>query len=168
MDKSFEILHFSVKYPKGVPQYQYFIHNLIWRVFDPEFKSVCEGMAEEWQRTEVVFDTELAEEYINGLDMSCEEVENPNGFAPCKIIQRDGIRRDTVYHQAYQRQFPFVNYIEKFDCFRAWGYTESNAITLACVHEIEMLKLGERMYSGRFAPWSHFCRVIETLDKFWD
>lgn len=168
MDKAFEILHFSVRYPKGVKQYPYFIHNLVWRAIDPEFRSLCVGMTEEWLKTEVVFDTERADEYVRGLDMSFEEIENPDGSVSCKLIQKDGIRRDTVYHEAWQRQFPFVYYIEKFDCFRSWGYTESNAITQACVHEIEMLKLGEQMYLGRFAPWCHFRRVIETLDRMWD
>lgn len=170
-ERSFEILHFSVRYPKDPldpPKYPYFVHNLVWRALDSEFKSLCEGMADEWTETEVVFDKELAEEYINGLDFSCTEIENQFGYAKCEIIQRDGIRRDAVYHKGWQRQFSFVYYIEKFDCFRSFGYTESNAITQACIHEIEMLKLGEHMYKGRFAPWSHFRRVVEALDQFWD
>jgi len=167
-EKTFEILHFSARYPRGVSQYPYFIHNLVWRALDPEFRSVCDGMTEEWQRTEVVFDIERAEEYLHGLDMSFEEIEGLDGFTRCELIQKDGIRRDTVYHEAWQRQFPFVYYIEKFDCYRAWGYTESNAITQACIHEIKMLQLNERMYGGRFVPWCHLRRVIETLDRFWD
>lgn len=168
---SFEILHFSVKYPKRItnpPKYPYFIHNLIWRAHDKEFKSICEGMVDDWQETEVVFDKERAKEYFDGLDFVMGEVENQFGYAPCDIVQKDGIRRDTVFHRGWQWQSPFVNYIEKFDCFRAWGYTESNAITHACVHEIEMLKLGEHMYGGRFATWGHFRRVIDALDLFWD
>jgi hypothetical protein len=167
-EKTFEILHFSARYPRGVSQYPYFIHNLVWRALDPEFKSICDGMADEWMETEVVFDRELADEYINGLDFTCTEVENQFGFGMCEIVQKEGIRRDAVYHRGWQRQFPFVYYIEKFDCFRAWGYTESNAITQACIHEIKMLQLNERMYGGRFVPWCHLRRVIETLDRFWD
>lgn len=167
-ERSFEILHFSVRYPRKVSQFPYFVHNLVWRAIDPEFKSLCEGMAADWTETEIVFDRELAEEYINGLDFSCTEIENQFGYSRCEIIQRDGLRRDTVYHKGWQRQFPFVYYIEKFDCFRSWGFTESNAITQACIHELNMLKLGEHTYGGRFAPWSHFRRVIDTLDSFWD
>ena len=170
-EHSFEILHFSVRYPKDPldpPKYPYFVHNLVWRALDPEFKSLCEGMAADWTETEIVFDRELAEEYINGLDFSCTEIENQFGYSRCEIIQRDGLRRDAVYHKGWQRQFPFVYYIEKFDCFRSWGFTESNAITQACIHELNMLKLGEHTYGGRFAPWSHFRRVIDTLDSFWD
>jgi hypothetical protein len=169
--KAFEILHFSVRYPGSItdpPRYPYFVHNLVWRALDPEFKSVCEGMTEEWRRTEVAFDTERAEEYLRGLDMSFEEIEGVDGLSRCRLVQKDGIRRDTVYHTAWQRQFPFVYYIEKFDCFRSWGYTESNAITQACIHEVRMLQAAERMYTGRFATWSHFRRVIECLDDFWD
>jgi hypothetical protein len=168
---SFEILHFSVRYPKrqtDPPEYPYFIHNLVWRAYDEEFKSVCHGMADDWVRTEIVFDKERFEEYMEGLDFVMGEVENQFGYASCELIQRDGIRRDTVFHKGWQRQFPFVSYVEKFDCFRSWGYTESNSITQECVHEINMLKLGEHMYGGRFAPWSHFRRVIECLDNFWD
>lgn len=168
---SFEILHFSVRYPNDPldpPQYPYFIHNLVWRALDKDFKSLCLGMADEWLETEVVFDKELADEYLNGLDFVMGKVDSQFGYTPCDIVHRDGLRRDVVYHRGWQRQFPFITYHEKFDCFRAWGYTESNAITQACIHEIEMLKLGERMYSGRFAPWCHFRRVIETLDRFWD
>ena len=168
MKPTFEILHFSAKYPKHQTEYSYFVHNLVWRAIDPDFKSICMGMTEEWQRTEVVFDTELADEYIDNLDFSFTEIENQFGFGECKIVHKDGVRRDTVYYEAWQRQFPFVYYIEKFDCFRAWGYTESNAITQACIHDINMLKLGEHMYGGRFAPWCHFRRTIETLDRFWD
>lgn len=167
-ERSFEILHFSVRYPRKVSQFPYFVHNLVWRAIDPEFKSLCEGMAADWTETEIVFDRELAEEYINGLDFSCTEIENQFGYASCEIVQRDGLRRDAVYHKGWQRQFPFVYYIEKFDCFRSWGFTESNAITQACIHELNMLKLGEHTYGGRFAPWSHFRRVIDTLDSFWD
>jgi len=167
-ERSFEILHFSVRYPRKVSQFPYFVHNLVWRAIDPEFKSLCEGMAAGWTETEIVFDRELAEEYINGLDFSCTEIENQFGYSRCEIIQRDGLRRDAVYHKGWQRQFPFVYYIEKFDCFRSWGFTESNAITQACIHELNMLKLGEHTYGGRFVPWSHFRRVIDTLDSFWD
>ena len=167
-EKTFEILHFSVRYPRAVMKYPYFVHNLVWRPLDPEFRSICEGMADEWMETEVVFDKELADEYINGLDFSCTEIENQFGFGTCEIVQKEGIRRDAVYHRGWQRQFPFVYYIEKFDCFRSWGYTESNAITQACAHEIRMLQLNERMYNGRFVPWCHLSRVIETLDRFWD
>jgi hypothetical protein len=170
-ERTFEILHFSARYPRRItdpPKYPYFVHNLVWRAIDPEFKSLCIGMTEEWQRTEVVFDTKLADEYIDGLDFSCIEIENQFGFGECKIIHRDGIRRDAVYHQGWQRQFPFVYYIEKFDCFRAWGYTECSPITQACIHEIQMLQRSEHMYLGRFAPWSHFRRVISCLDSFWD
>lgn len=170
-ERSFEILHFSVRYPKDPldpPKYSYFVHNLVWRALDPEFKSLCEGMAADWTETEIVFDRKLAEEYINGLDFSRTEIENQFGYSRCEIIQRDGLRRDVVYHKGWQRQFPFVYYIEKFDCFRSWGFTESNAITQACIHELNMLKLGEHTYGGRFVPWSHFRRVIDTLDSFWD
>lgn len=170
-ERSFEILHFSVRYPNrktDPPEYPYFIHNLVWRALDPEFKSMCKGMADDWVRTEIVFDKERFDEYMEGLDFVMGEVDNQFGYAPCELIQRDGIRRDIVFHKGWQRQFPFVDYIKKFDCFRSFGYTESNAITQACVREIEMLKLGEHMYKGRLAPWSHFRRVVETLDQFWD
>jgi hypothetical protein len=167
-ERSFEILHFSVRYPWKVSQFPYFVHNLVWRAIDPEFKSLCDGMTAEWTETEVVFDRELAEEYINGLDFSCTEIENQFDYSRCEIIQRGGLRRDAVYHKGWQRQFPFVYYIEKFDCFRSWGFTESNAITQACIHELNMLKLGEHTYGGRFAPWSHFRRVIDALESFWD
>ena len=166
-ERGLEILHFSVEYPK-VSQYSYFIHNIVWRALDSDFKSVCLGWCEEWRRTQVVFDTDRAEEYYSGLDFQVNKLESQFGGYPMEIVQREGIRRDTVFHEAWEQQFPFVTYIEKFDCFRAWGYTESNAITQACVHEIEMLKLGEHMYRGRFAPWCHFRRVVETLDRFWD
>jgi hypothetical protein len=168
---SFEILHFSVRYPKRItdpPKYPYFIHNLVWRAHDKEFKNVCEGMVDDWRETEIVFDKKLAEEYLDGLDFVMGKVDNQFGYAPCDIVHRGGMRRDTVFHRGWQRQFPFVFYIEKFDCFRTWGFTESNAITRACAHELEMLKLNENMYSGRFATWSHFRRIIECLDSFWD
>jgi hypothetical protein len=170
-EPGFEILHFSVRYPERITnplKYPYFIHNLVWRALSKEFKSLCEGMVDEWTQTEVVFDKELAEEYFAGLDFVMGEVDNQFGYASCDIVHRDGLRRDIVFHKGWQHQSPFVTYIEKFDCFRAWGFTESNAITQACVHELEMLKLGEHMYRGRFATWSHFRRVIDALDSFWD
>lgn len=167
-DRTFEILHFSIRYPKAVMQHPYFVHNIVWRAHDDEFKQYCLGLCEDWQRTEVVFDTKLADEYIDGLDFSVDEIDNQFGFGKVEIKQRDGLRRDAVFHTAYQRQFPFVVHIEKFDCFRAWGYTESNAITQACAHEIRMLQLSDRMYNGRFATWCHFRRVVETMDRFWD
>ena len=167
-EKTFEILHFSIRYPKAVMKYPYFVHNIVWRAHDKEFKDFCIGLTEDWQRTEVVFDTQLADEYIDGLSFSIDEIDNQFGFGKVEIKQKDGLRRDAVFHTAYQRQFPFVIYLEKFDCFRAWGYTESNAITQACAHEIRMLQLNERMYSGRFATWCHFRRVISCLDSFWD
>jgi len=167
-DRSFEILHFSIRYPKAVMQYPFFVHNIVWRAHDKEFKDYCIGLTEDWQRTEVVFDTQLAEEYIDGLDFSIDEIDNQFGYGKVEIKQKDGLRRDAVFHRAYQRQFPFVVYIEKFDCFRAWGYTESNAITHACAHEIRMLQLNERLYNGRFVAWCHFRRVVETMDRFWD
>ena len=171
-EPGFEILHFSVRYPERItnpPKYPYFIHNLVWRALDKDFHNFCVAWTKDWMKTTVVFDTKRADEYINGLsfDMT-SEIENQFGYSPVRIEQKDGIRRDTVFHEAWQSQFPFVTYIEKFDCFRHWGYTESNAITQGCIHEAEMLKLGGHMYRGRFADWCHFRRVVETLDRFWD
>lgn len=170
-EPTFEILHFSVRYPwnkTDPPKYPYFVHNLVWRALDPEFHAFCAGWTEDWMKVSVVFDTKLADEYINGLSLNTWEVESQFGYEPCRIVQRDGIRRDTVFHDAWQSQFPFVSHVKKFDVFRHWGFTESNAITQACVHEIEMLRQSERMYTGRFAPWCHFRRIVETLDRHWD
>lgn len=164
----FEILHFSIHYPRPVMKYPFFKHNLVWRAYDKEFKDVCMGMADEWQRTEVVFDKTLAEEYINGLSFNIEKVDNQFGYSSIELVQKDGIRRDTVFHKGWQRQFPFVYYLEKFDCFRTWGFTEVNAVTMGCVHELRTLQLNEKMYSGRFATWCHFRRLLTTLDSFWD
>jgi hypothetical protein len=94
---SFEILHFSVRYPKGVKQYPYFVHNLVWRALDPGFRSVCEGMTEEWRRTEVAFDTERAEEYLRGLDMSFEEIEGVDGRIqqpPVRVVEQREVSDD--------------------------------------------------------------------------
>jgi len=180
-EKTLEILHFSVRYPRSKadpPAHPYFIHNVVWRAIDPDFKNLCISSTEEWLKTSVVFDTDKADEYFNGIrfeglgeeDEDEEEtsVESQFGYAPLSIVQKNGIRRDTIFNEAWQMQFPSITYIEKFDCFRHWGFTESNAITQGCVHDIEMLKLGEHMYLGRFMPWCHFRRVIETLDRFWD
>lgn len=167
-EKTFEITHFSIRYPQAVMQYPYFVHNIVWKALDPEFKQFCLGWCEEWRLTRVAFDVERAEEYLSGLDFEIKELDNQFGGGTVEIVQKEGIRRDTVFHDAWEQQFPFVNYIEKFDCFRAWGYTESNAITHACAHEIRMLQLNERMYTGRFATWCHFRRIVETMDRFWD
>ena len=167
-DRSFEILHFSIRYPKAVMKHPYFVHNVVWRALDKEFKEFCLGWCEEWRRTRIAFDVERAEEYLSGLDFEFKELDNQFGGGTVEIVQREGIRRDTVFHDAWEQQFPFVTHIEKFDCFRAWGYTESNAITHACAHEIRMLQLNERLYNGRFATWCHFRRVVETMDRFWD
>lgn len=167
-EKTFEITHFSIRYPRAVMQYPFFVHNIVWKALDPEFKDFCIGWCEEWRLTRVAFDVERAEEYLSGLDFEIKELDNQFGGGTVEIVQKEGIRRDTVFHDAWEQQFPFVNYIEKFDCFRAWGYTESNAITHACAHEIRMLQLNERMYTGRFATWCHFRRIVETMDRFWD
>lgn len=169
--KDFEITHFSVRYPwdkSDPPEHPYFVHNVVWRAHDEEFKQFCLGWCEEWRRTQVVFDRELAREYLDGLDIHVSELKSQFGGYPVEIVQREGIRRDVVFHDAWEQQFPFVVHIEKFDCFRHWGYTESNAITQAAVQEIRALQQSERMYRGRFATWCHFRRIITLLDNFWD
>lgn len=167
-EKDLEILHFSVKYPRRVTEYPYFIHNVIWRAHDSDFKDFCLGWCEDWRLTRITFDVDRAEEYLSGLDFEFKEIDNQFGNGLVEIVQKEGIRRDTVFDDAWEQQFPFVAYIKKFDCFRAWGYTESNAITQACIHEIQMLKMNPRLYNGRFATWCHFRRIVETMDRFWD
>lgn len=165
---SFDITHFSVRYPKAVMKHPFFVHNLVWVAHDDEFKGLCLDWTKDWVKTRVTFDTGLADEYFKGLSYTFDEFDNQFDGHPVRIEQRDGIRHDAVFQDAWQSQFPFVIYLEKFDCFRAWGYTELNSITLAAVQELEAMSRGTYRYSGRFADWSHFRRVVDTLDRFWD
>ena len=91
-EKTFEILHFSVKYPKRItdpPKYPYFIHNLVWRALDKEFHDFCVAWTKDWMKTTVTFDTERADEYINGLSLDMtSEIENQFGYSSVKIEQK--------------------------------------------------------------------------------
>lgn len=164
-DRGFEILHLTMRYPKG-GKYNYFFHNIVWRALDSDFKEICLRMCEEWRRTEVVFNLALAEEYLSGLDFEVSELDSQFGDYPIEIVQRAGIRHDTVFHEAWACQNPFVTYIEKFDCFRVHGFTDINPITLACIEDLRRLCPEGYMRFERHTHWNHFLRVIKALDTF--
>jgi len=72
-------------------------------------------------------------------------------------------------HKGWQRQFPFVYYIEKFELFQVLGFHRIQRDHTGVHSRAQYVKSsGEHTYGGRFAPWSHFRRVIDTLDSFWD
>jgi hypothetical protein len=190
-ERGFEILHHSYrsKWASGkkfaeklgitkeedeIPDWQYYIHNLIFRATD-DFKQMCLEETKKWKKTQVCIDTEKYDEYIDGLehDFGDKETREPVGewngelTYEWKTINHSGIDRESLFVTGYTDNYTsFMSYNEKFDVFRFHEYLQHNPATTGILHFIDELKEGKSY--GITCDYNQFFACLKALEYFWD
>ena len=185
-NKSFEILHFSYrKYDSIIREQGCYCINLVFRASDTD-DEYCNSKerflyeAQEWQKSEIVQNPELAEEYAMGLEVLDKRTGRPilenyekkeedfdeKDLIPIDIVNTNGIQRENVYISGYKKnEYMMLRYIEKFDVFRFYEFFEINPATQGIIQYIENLK---GMYSNDTYYADQLLRCIKSLEPWWD
>ena len=188
-DRQFEILHHSyrsrwasgkkfaeklgiTKEEDEFPDWQYYIHNLIFRATD-DFKQMCLEETKKWKKTQVCIDTEKYDEYIDGLEHDFGDDREPVGewngepTYEWKTINHSGIDRESLFVTGYTDNYSsFLSYNEKFDVFRFHEYLQHNPATTGILHFIDELKEGKSY--GITCDYNQFFACLKALEYFWD
>ena len=188
-DRGFEILHHSYhsKWASGkkfsqkigitkegdeFPDWQYYIHNLVFRATGG-FREMCMVETEEWKKIKVCIDTEKYDEYLNGLEHNFDDDREPVGewngepTYEWNPINTSGIDRESLFVSGYTDNYSsFLSYNEKFDVFRFHEYLQHNPATTGILQFIDELKEGKSY--GICCDWNQFYAAMKSLEFWWD
>ena len=190
-ERGFEILHHSYrsKWASGekfaekigitkeedeIPDWQYYIHNLIFRATG-EFREMCMTETKKWKEIKICIDTEKYDEYITGteFDFGDKETREPIGeyngepYYPLNIKNNSGIDRESLFVSGFTDNYSsFLSYNEKFDVFRFHEYLQHNPATTGILQFIDELKEGKSY--GICCDYNQFFAALKSLEFFWD
>lgn len=185
-DRQFKILHHSYRtrwasgkkfaeklgFEEEVEDWQYYIHNLVFRATD-EFKEMCLLDTAQWRETRVCIDTKKYEEYLDGLKFNLDEDKvqvgewNGEPTYEWKPKNTSGIDRSSLFITGYTDNYSsFLTYNEKFDVFRFHEYLQYNPATTGILKFIDELKDGASY--GITCDYNQFYSCLKSLEYFWD
>ena len=189
-ERGFEILHHSYrskwasgeKFAKKLgitkekgdefPDWQYYIHNLIFRATG-EFREMCMIETKNWKEIKICIDTEKYAEYLDGLEHDFGDEREPVGewngepTYEWNPINNSGIDRESLFVSGYTDNYSsFLSYNEKFDVFRFYEYIQHNPATTGILQFIDELKEGTSY--GISCDWNQFYATMKSLEYFWD
>ena len=178
-DPGFEIIHLSFRKKLsnsmcGGPV-NYYIGNIVFRLTDPDAKRRMDYYLEENEDLRVAPDLELMEKYYKDLhfkfDDDDEEDENGNKLKKIDIVNKYGIKDEDVFIRAYRRNMAplhgFVEYIEKFDCYRMHEYFQDTPVVRGIMQYLQDMKDGKENPS-RTVYYEQFINTLENLCWWWD
>lgn len=178
-EPGFEIIHLSFRKKIsnsmcGGPV-NYYIGNIVFRLTDPDAKRRMDYYLEENEDLRVAPDLELMEKYYKDLhfkfDDDDEEDENGNKLKKIDIVNKYGIKDEDVFIRAYRRNMAplhgFVEYIEKFDCYRMHEYFQDTPVVRGIMQYLQDMKDGKENPS-RTVYYEQFINTLENLCWWWD
>ena len=178
-DPGFEILHLSFRKRESSHLYggpvDYYIGNIVFRLTDPDAKRRMDYYLKENEDLRVAPDLELMEKYYEGLhfkfDDEEEEDEDGKKFSKIDILNKDGIKDEEVFIRAYRRNMAplhgFVEYIEKFDCYKMREYYQDTPVVRGIIQYLQDMKDGKPNPS-RTVYYEQFLNTLENLCWWWD
>jgi hypothetical protein len=183
-DPGFEIIHLSFRKRTSEGIYggpvDYYIGNIVFRLTNEEAKGRMEYILSENERVRVAPDEELHDKYYDGLSFNlsdaCKEeeaVEDENGekFYPVKITNKHNLEDEDVFIWAYRRNMDpmhsFVEYIEKFDCYRMHEYFQDTPVVRGIIQYLQDMKDGKPNPS-RTVYHEQFLTTLTNLCWWWD
>jgi len=178
-EPGFEITHLSFRKKRsnnmcGGPV-DYYIGNIVFRLTNESAKGRMEYILKENERVRVAPDEELHNKYYDGLHFkfSPKEERNEDGekFYPLDIINKEGIKDEDVFIYAYRRNMDplhdFVQYIEKFDCYRMHEYFQDTPVVRGIIQYLQDMKDGKPNPS-RTVYHEQFLNTLTNLCWWWD
>ena len=180
-DPGFEIIHLSFRKRESIHLYggpvDYYIGNIVFRMTDPDAKRRMDYYLEENEDLRVAPDLELMEKYYKDLhfvfDESEELDEEHDGekYTPLQILNKQGIKHEDVFIRAHRRNMAplhgFVEYIEKFDCYRMHEYFQDTPVVRGIMQYLQDMKDGKPNPS-RTVYYEQFINTLENLCWWWD
>ena len=178
-EPGFEITHLSFRKKRsnnmcGGPV-DYYIGNIVFRLTNESAKGRMEYIMRENERVRVAPDEELHNKYYDGLhfkfDTKEERDEDGEKFYPLDIINKEGIKDEDVFIYGYRRNMDpmhdFVEYIEKFDCYRMHEYFQDTPVVRGIIQYLQDMKDGKPNPS-RTVYHEQFINTLENLCWWWD
>jgi hypothetical protein len=183
-DPGFEITHLSFRKRRSENMYggpvHYYVGNIVFRLTNEDAKRRMEYIMQENERVRVAPDEELHNKYYDGLHFkfNTEEreedaVEDEDGqkFYPLDIINKEGIKDEDVFIWGYRRNMDplhdFIEYIEKFDCYRMHEYFQDTPVVRGIIQYLQDMKDGKPNPS-RTVYHEQFLSTLTNLCWWWD
>ena len=193
-DPGFEILHLSFRKRESSSLYggpvDYYVGNIVFRLTNEDAKGRMEYIMAQNERVRVAPDEELHDKYYDGLHFKFgskdledvvkgddleedDAVEDEDGqkFYPLDIINKHGIKDEDVFIWGYRRNMDplhdFVEYIEKFDCYRMHEYFQDTPVVRGIIQYLQDMKDGKPNPS-RTVYHEQFLNTLTNLCWWWD
>jgi hypothetical protein len=158
----------------------YYIGNIVFRLTDENAKGRMGYILAENEKVRVAPDEELHNKYYDGLSLNlldkCKEeeaVEDEDGekFYPVKFTNKYNLTDEDVFIWAYRRNMDplhdFVEYIEKFDCYRMHEYFQDTPVVRGIIEYLQYMKDGKPNPS-RTVYHEQFLNTLTNLCWWWD
>ena len=183
-DPGFEIIHLSFRKRESSHLYggpvHYYIGNIVFRLTNEDAKGRMEYIMKENETIRVATSEELLNKYYDGLHFKFDTkekeedaVEDENGekFYPLEIINKHGIKDEDVFIYGYRRNIEplhdFIEYIEKFDCYRMHEYFQDTPVVRGIIQYLQDMKDGKPNPS-RTVYHEQFLNTLTNLCWWWD
>jgi hypothetical protein len=183
-EPGFKITHLSFRKKTSENMFggpvDYYIGNIVFRLTDENAKGRMEYIMAKNERVRVAPDEELHEKYYDGLHFKFDTeereedaVEDEDGqkFYPLDIINKHGIKDEDVFIYGYRRNMDpmhdFVEYIEKFDCYRMHEYFQDTPVVRGIIQYLQDMKDGKPNPS-RTVYHEQFLSTLTNLCWWWD
>jgi hypothetical protein len=183
-DPGFEITHLSFRRRESSHLYggpvHYYVGNIVFRLTNEDAKSRMEYIMQENERVRVAPDEKLHDKYYDGLHFKFDReereedaIEDEDGqkFYPLNIINKHGIKDEDVFIWGYRRNMDpmhdFVEYIEKFDCYRMHEYFQDTPVVRGIIQYLQDMKDGKPNPS-RTVYHEQFLSTLTNLCWWWD
>jgi hypothetical protein len=178
-EPGFEITHLSFRKRESIHLYggpvDYYIGNIVFRLTDEDAKNRMNYYLQENERVRVAPDKELHEKYYDGLHFKFSDKDEMNEdgetFRQLDIINKEGIKDEDVFIWGYRRNMAplhgFIEYIEKFDCYRMHEYFQDTPVVRGIMQYLQDMKDGKPNPS-RTVYHEQFINTLENLCWWWD
>jgi len=181
-DPGFEIIHLSFRKRESSHLYggpvNYYVGNIVFRLTNEDAKGRMEYILRKNETIRVATSEELLNKYYDGLHFKFDTkekdaVEDENGekFYPLEIVNNHGIKDEDVFIYGYRRNIEplhdFIQYIEKFDCYRMHEYFQDTPVVRGIIQYLQDMKDGKPNPS-RIVYHEQFINTLENLCWWWD
>lgn len=183
-DPGFEITHLSFRKRRSENTYggpvDYYIGNIVFRLTNEDAKGRMEYILAKNERVRVAPDEEMHEKYYDGLHFKFDQeereedaVEDEDGqkFYPLEILNKYGLKDEDVFIWGYRRNMDplhdFIEYIEKFDCYRMHEYFQDTPVVRGIIQYLQDMKDGKPNPS-RTVYHEQFLSTLTNLCWWWD
>jgi hypothetical protein len=178
-DPGFKIIHLSFRKKQSCHLYggpvNYYIGNIVFRLTNEDAKGRMEYILKENETIRVATSEELLNKYYDGLHFKFDKKEkiedDGQKFYSLEILNKEGIKDEDVFIYGYRRNIEplhdFVEYIEKFDCYKMHEYFQDTPVVRGIIQYLQDMKDGKPNPS-RTVYHEQFLNTITNLCWWWD